>query len=81
MGGNPVLLQQFIDGNPIHTGRFHGNGIDANGTEPGDEGMEVGCGGTEGAHGLWVAMRWNRDHELVGTNIDASGSVGEERQT
>ncbi len=66
-------VQEFIQGNPVHTGGCHGDGVYAAGVEPVGQGVQVGGEALELAYRFVVSIRRHR-HEVAGrADVDASG--------
>src|SRR3954451_3188078 len=73
IGRNAMLLQQFVDRNPIDAGRFERHGINPTGKQPGNQCLEILGKGRECPHGLGIAIRWDSDDDFVRSNVDTGG--------
>jgi len=68
-------LQQLEQGDPVHAGGFHGDGVDPAGPEPIGQGVEVYREAGKLAHRFIVSIR-RHGHEVGrGSDVDA-GRVG-----
>jgi hypothetical protein len=73
IGRDPGLFEQFIDRNPKDPGRFHRHRIDATGTQPSDQGVQIGREGLKDAHTLGVAIWGHGNHDFFAATIQTSG--------
>ncbi len=76
-----VFFQHLEEGNPIHAGGFHGDGLDAVLDQPVGDGVQVGRVSAERAHDLGPVGAGDADVDLLGADVGA-GRVGiDHRQT
>ena len=66
-------FEDFVDGDPIDAGGFHGDGVDAAVLEPVGEGVEVAGEGLEDADGGVVAVLGDGGIDFVVTDVEAGG--------
>jgi hypothetical protein len=65
------LLQDLVEGDPVHPGGFHGHGGDAARFEPRSQSQQVLGEGPEAPDGLRVAVEGHADVDLGGPEVDA----------
>ena len=66
-----VCLQDFENGYPVHTRRFHGDGGDTHLRKPLGQTVQIGAEGSESTHWPFVAVSRYRNHMSSGADIDA----------
>ncbi len=71
----PALFQDLEEGNPVHAGGFHGDGLDAIFDQPVGNGVQVGRVRAERAHDLGLVGARDADVDLLGADVGA-GCVG-----
>jgi hypothetical protein len=67
------LFEQLIDRNPKDPGRLHRHRINATGTEPGDQGVQIGREGLKDADTLGIAIWGHGNDDFFAANIQTSG--------
>jgi hypothetical protein len=66
-----VCLQDFENGYPVHTRRFHSDSGDTDPRKPLRQTVQIGAEGSESTHWPSVALSRYRNHVSSGADIDA----------
>jgi hypothetical protein len=74
-GRDAMLVQKFVERDPLHTGRFECDSINLTGEQPVTQGLTVLGTCRACPHGLGIAIRWDSDDDFVRSNVDP-GSIG-----
>lgn len=73
--GEAARFEQFVQRDPVHAGRFHGDGVDMAGIEPVGQVVQIGGEAGKFAHRLLVSIR-RHGHVVRGAADVDSGCVG-----
>ncbi len=76
-----VRFQNLEEGDPVHAGGFHGDGLDAVFDQPVGDGVQVGCVRAERAHDLGLVGARDAEVDLLGADVGAGCVRIDDRQT